>query len=276
MKFTFLLLLLFTGQLIQAQELFVYTEPASNMPAHSFSAKLTDHLVTRDNIYNRVSQRFMPQAMFGFSRKWMLHAGLTFSNMHTASFRYESWNLYLKYRFLSHDDIHRHFRMAVYAEGSSTRAPFHYDEISLMGDKSGISLGLVATQLLNRLALSANIWHTQVLDKSRNNDIIYVPERLYQSIDYAISAGYLVFPKNYTGYKQTNLNLYMEWLGEESLDARKYCLDAAPALQLIFNSNTKLNVGGRFQVAGNMSRMSKQSWLVSVETTFLNALPRKR
>ena len=52
-----------------AQELFVFTEPASNMPAHSLSAKLTDHFVTKDRIYNRFSQRLMPQLMFGFNKK---------------------------------------------------------------------------------------------------------------------------------------------------------------------------------------------------------------
>ena len=92
-----------------AQELYVFSEPASNMPAHSISVKLTDHFVTNDKIYGRLSQRFMPQVMFGFSKKFMVHAGATISNMHTSVFRYESFNLYAKYRFLSNDDIHKHF-----------------------------------------------------------------------------------------------------------------------------------------------------------------------
>jgi hypothetical protein len=54
------------------QELFVYSEPASNMPARSISVKLTDHFVTDDNIYNRFSHRIMPQIMFGVSKKLLL------------------------------------------------------------------------------------------------------------------------------------------------------------------------------------------------------------
>jgi hypothetical protein len=50
----------------------------------------------------------------------------------------------------------------------------------------------------------------------------------------------------------------------------------APALQFIFNSNAKLNVGYRFQLAGNMNRMANNSWLVSFERTFLNALKQRK
>jgi hypothetical protein len=245
------------------------------MPAHSISVKLTDHFVTNDNIYGRFSQRFMPQLMFGFSKKFMVHIGATISNMHTNAFRYESFNLYAKYRFLSNDEIHKHFRMAVFADASTTRAPFHYDEITLMGDKSGIELGLIATQLWNKLALSGTISHTQVLDQSRKSNVIYVPARSYQSMNYTLSAGYLLFPKEYTDYKQLNINLYTELLAEQALDIKKHCIDLAPALQFIFNSNAKLNIGYRFQVNSNMSRMATNSWLVSFERTFLNALKKR-
>ena len=105
--------------------------------------------------------------------------------------------------------------------------------------------------------------------------MIYVPARLYQSINYSLSGGYLLLPKEYTDYKQMNLNLYTELLGEKSLDSKKYCLDLAPAVQFIFNSNFKANIGYRFQLSGNMSRMSNNSWQVSFERTFLSALKHK-
>ena len=258
------------------QELYVFAEPASNMPANSISIKLTDHFVPKDKIYARFSHRIMPQLMFGFSKKFMLHIGATMGNMHTTDFRYESVNLYAKYRFYSKDELHRHFRMAVFADASKTQAPFHYDEITLMGDKSGVEAGIIATQLWNKFALSGTISHTQVLDKSRNSKVIYMPERLYQSMNYSLSAGYLLFPKEYTDYKQTNLNLYAELLAEQSLDAKKHCIDLAPAIQLIFNSNSRLNLGYRFQVSGNMSRMSANNWQISFERTFLNSLKKKK
>ena len=257
---------------LQAQELYVFTEPASNMPAHSISVKLTDHFVTADRIYDRFSHRIMPQVMFGVSKKFMFHIGGTIGNMHTPDFRYESVNLYAKYRFLSRDDIHKHFRMAVFADGSATKAPFHYDEITLMGDKSGVEAGVIATQLWHKLAVSATVSHTQVLDKSRNNKVIYVPSRNYQAMNYSLSAGYLLFPKEYTDYKQMNLNLYTEILAQQTLDRKTHYIDIAPALQFIFNSNFKVNIGHRFQAGGTMQRMSANSWQVSLERTFLGAL----
>jgi hypothetical protein len=255
----------------KAQELYVFTEPASNIPAHSISLKLTDHFVTSDNIYNRFSHRLMPQVMLGVSKKLMFQIGGTFSNMHTPDFKAESINFYTKYRFLSKDELHKHFRMAVFANFSATKAPFHYDEITLMGDKEGMALGLVATQLWHKLAVSATVTHTQLLDNSRFNKVLYIPERNYQAMNYALSAGYLVFPKEYRDYKQTNLNLYLEILSQQTLDRKTNYLDIAPAVQLIFNSNAKLNLGYRFQATGNMSRMANNSWQVSLERTFLGA-----
>lgn len=275
MKKLFLPVALLTGSFLHAQELYVFSEPASNMPAHSISAKLTGHFVTDDKIYGRFSQRYMPEVMFGISKKLMLHLSGTFGNMHTNDFRFESYSVYAKYRFFSRDDVHEHFRMAVFADASHTNAPFHYDEITLMGDKSGVEAGIIATKLVHRFALSGTLSHTQVLDKSRNDKVIYVPGRNYQSLNYTLSAGFLLLPREYTDYKQLNVNLYVEWLGQRSLDRKRTFADLAPALQFIFNSNAKLNVGYRFQVNGNMQRMTRQSWLISFERTFLNALSRK-
>lgn len=270
-----ILLLLLFGERVIGQELYVFSEPASNMPAKSISIKLTDHFVTNDKIYGRLSQRFMPQVMFGISKKVMVHIGATLGNMHTTDFKYESISLYAKYRFLSKDEIHKHFRMAVFADASTTKAPFHYDEITLMGDKSGVELGLIATQLWHKLAVSGTLSHTQVLDKSRNNKVIYIPNRNYQAMNYSLSAGYLLFPKEYTDYKQMNLNLYTEILAQQTLDQKKHYIDIAPALQFIFNSNFKVNIGYRFQATGNMERMATNSWQISLERTFLNWLDSK-
>jgi len=257
----------------KGQELYVFTEPASNIPARSISAKLSGMFMAPQAWNDRPMQRYMPEVMFGVSKKWMLHVGTTFGDMHTSNFSWESVFLYNKYRFFSKDGIHRHFRMAAFAEAAYSRAPFHNDEVSLQGDKSGIQFGVIATQLWNKLAVSATVSHTQLLDKSRNSkNTIYIPSRIYQAMNYSLSAGYLLFPKEYTDYKQTNLNLYAEVLAQQSLDRKAYYVDLAPALQIIFNSNTKLNLGYRFELDGTMQRMAKSSWLISLERTFLGAI----
>ena len=270
------LIILFLVAKLEGQELYVFSETASNMPAHSLSAKLTGHFVTNDKIYGRFTQRYMPEVMFGISKKIMVHLSATMSNMHTNNFRFESYSVYAKYRFLSIDDIHKHFRMAFFADASHTNAPFHYDEITLMGDKSGVEAGLIATQLWNKLAVSGTVSHTQVLDESRNDKVIYVPARSYESLNYSLSAGYLLFPREYTDYKQLNVNFYAAMIAQQTLDQKKHYVDLAPALQFIFNSNSKLNIGYRFEVSGNMQRMATMQWLVSFERTFLNVLAKKK
>ena len=259
-----------------AQELYVFTEPASNMPAKSMSLKLTGNFMGAQSWHDRPMQRYIPEIMFGLSKKWMLHVGTTFSDMHTPNFRWESAYVYAKYRFLSNDELHTHFRMALFAEGAYSRSPFHNDEVSLQGDKSGLQVGLIATQLWHKLAVSGTVSHTQVLDESRTDKILYVPERIYQVMNYSASAGYLLLPREYTDYKQLNINLYTELLAQQALDRSGYYIDLAPAIQVIFGSNTKLNVGYRFEINGDMSRMADKSWLISLERTFLNALRKKK
>src|ERR1041384_3439962 len=105
MKKILIFLFLFIALKINAQELYVFTEPASNMPAHSISTKLTGHFVTNDNIYGRFTQRWMPELMLGINKSWMVHLYSTFGNMHTSNFKFESYGIYAKYRFFSKDEI---------------------------------------------------------------------------------------------------------------------------------------------------------------------------
>ena len=192
------------------------------------------------------------------------------SNMHTYDFKTESLTFFTKYRFLAHDEVHRHFRMAVFLQGSYTQAPFHYDEISLRGDRSGVEAGLIATQLLNRFALSGNISNVQVLDRSRNSETVFVPPRIYQAMNYSFSSGYSLFPKVYKSYRQLGANLYLEFLAQQTLDISRYYIDAAPAIQVVLFGNTKINAGYRFQLAGNESRVAKMSLQFSLDTLLLN------
>lgn len=271
--FTILLLLFVTG--MQAQELYVFTEPASNMPAHSLGFRLNasynlDRLHT-----DRITQRYVPELMWGASKKLMLHAGVSFADMHTRSFGWDAVYAYAKYRFLSLDAVHRHFRAAVFAKAAHSNNPFHYDEVSLV-DKSGVMAGIIATGLVNKTAVSVSVSNTQVLGKARTSKVLYIPERNYQAMNYTLSAGYLLLPREYTNFRQTNLNLYAELLAQQTLDRKTHYVDLAPAAQLIFNSISKLNVGYRFQLSGNMIRMAKRSLLVSYEYTFLNVVKKKK
>ena len=250
-----------------AQELFIFTEPASNMPSHSISGKVTGKYSKHPEATNYM-QRYAPEIMFGLNKKWMAHFSSTFSDMYSNNVRWESVKTYLKYRFLSNDEVHKHFRMAGFGEYSYSRNTAIYDDISIDGDQSGFQGGLIMTQLWNKLAVSSTLSYLQTI-KNKNIEIdVFIPGK---SFNYTVSAGYLVFPFNYTSFKQTNFNVYAELLGQRALDMKKYVVDFAPGIQFIFNSNAKLNIGYRYQISGNMYRMAEKSWLVSFERTFLGA-----
>ncbi|MFM7671244.1 MAG: hypothetical protein ACKO6Q_01465 [Bacteroidota bacterium] len=265
-----LALLICLGQL-RAQELYVFTDPASNIPARSINAKFKAHGVGADQIFGRATYRMMPQLTTGLTKKLQIRLSASASNMHTSSLQAESVGLGVKYRILSNDGVHKHFRIAAYADGILSRVPFHYEEIGMMGDKTGLEAGLIATQLWHKFALSGSVSRTEVLDGSRYDGQSYFPSRQYQSLNYSVSGGYLLLPRAYTDYKQPNLNIYLEMLGQRLTGTDFYFLDLAPAVQLILKSRTKLNIGKRFQLQGNLQRMAKASWLISVETSFLQA-----
>ena len=275
MKFFLLVILLLSAAASDAQELFPYTEPASNMPAKSMSLKL-GAMYGKGPHSNRLLQRYTPEVMFGISKKWMVHTSLTFSDMHEPYFYYESARLYAKYRFLSNDGVHKHFRMAAFAAASYSRNHLDHNELNLYGDHTGVQAGLVATQLWNKLAVSGTASIIEVFDEKRNDKLL--PQQYaFESLNYSLSAGYLVLPRNYTDYNQTNLNVYAELLGGRNLDweYEKYFLDLAPSIQLIFKSTSKLNVGYRFQLKSDIYRLMKNSWMISYEHTFLDALRKK-
>jgi hypothetical protein len=257
---------------VTAQELYVFSEPASNMPAKAMGLKYAGKFLEEKAI-SEIQQRHMLELQLGHNKKWMTHIGTTFSDMYGSAFRWESVKLYSKYRFLSIDDVHKHFRAAAFGEIAYSVNDPMYDELSLDGDQSGVRGGLIVTQLLHKLALSSTISYiVSVQDRAKHAGI---HDYNYNSLNYSLSAGYLLFPRKYNSYDQTNINLYVELLGSQALDTKSSYHDIAPAIQFIFSSNTKLNLGGRFQIAGNMNRMAENSFLISIERTFLNALKKR-
>ena len=222
----------------------------------------------------------MLESSLGLNKKLMLRPAITFSNMYQSypdqRQKFESFSLYLKYRFLSVDEVHRHFRASVYWKGLVSTNPLNYDELTIDGDQTATQFGLIATQLVNKLAVSATASVHQVLDKERF--LKYGgPRRFgYQAFNYSLSAGYLLYPRKYKSYEQTNFNLYFEVLGGQGLDRKYGFIDFAPALQLILKSSSKLNMGYRFQVDGNAYRMATSGVYLSFEKTFLNKLQSRK
>jgi len=249
----------------QAQELYVFSEPASNMPAHSVGVRQQVKRVASSGAATG-GTRSSSEIMFGPNKNFMWHLGFTLSDMYSSNFRAESFRVYGKYRFFSQDDLYKHLRMAAFAEFSLSQNPLMFDEISLEGDQSGFQSGLIITQLLHKLAISATGSYISVAGKRSAGDL--TPNKR-NAVSYSLSAGYLLFPVTYKNYDQTNVNLYLELLGQQSTIDNRYFNDLAPALQFIFNSQTKVNFGYRYQLSGNMLRMGTEGWLLGMEWLFL-------
>jgi hypothetical protein len=266
MKKIIFYLLLLAGSFVEAQELFVYTEPASNMPAKSVaikqSAKFFDQGATS-------STRHATEIMLGASKNLMLHGAATYGALNNTPFGLESIRAYGKYRFFSADGMYSHFRMAAFAEIAHSNTKPMYQEINLQGDHAGMQAGFVFTQLLHKLAVSSTVSYAAINGNSKAHQ--FVMGNKAEALNYSLSFGHLILPKKYTSYDQTNFNIYAELLGQVIPGTRKSYLDFAPSMQLIFKSKLKFNVAYRFNVKSSMTRMAQTSWMLGGEWLFLNA-----
>ncbi len=275
--YIFFFLILITG-VLHAQELYVFTEPASNMPAKSIGIRLNNYLYpahsnTELGINNNdVMYRINPELMWGVNKKLMVHFNMYASNMHQNYFRFEGSSMYLKYRFLSIDNNHRHFRLATYIKGSLINNQIQYNELNLSGDNSGAAAGIVATQLLNKLALSFTGGYIKGFNNIKND---FTSVQATNSLNYSLSSGYLFFPFKYKNFNQPNLNFYTEFLGKYNPETHEHFIDFAPALQIIIKSRMRIDIGYTKQLAGNMQRINNQSFILRFEYNIFNAYKSK-
>ncbi len=281
-----------------AQELFPNTEPASNCPKGVLTIRqinefFTEYTPSHDTSRTRSMNGLM--IMYGVSSKLMLTLTATASNHHGSvlyesdkfikekdgiidthgvaygndyPYRFNGFDLKAKYKFINNDGERRHFRMAAYGEVSTCRVPHDEAEPDLMDDNAGIAGGLIATQLIKRLAISATLGCIIPYYYRQNWYQDLGEMKLYygNAVNYSLSFGYLLFPAKYKNYKQVNVNIYLEFLGEDyqavkiylsniqnanspiyldpgslALQAGRY-LEARPGIQFIFNSNTRIDL----------------------------------
>jgi hypothetical protein len=276
-----------------AQELYVNTEPASNMASGSIGFRLLSKVYKMNYKNSFDAYRIEPEIMLGASRRWMVHIAGYGSNMFQKKFKIEGGSLYAKYRFYSQDDVHEHFRMAAFSKISFINNPqqlkvenkklvpdvnggytqqlyttlYNSDEFDIDGNNSGITAGVVATKLINKIAASASAGYGYRFNNL--NDKV-LPAQPVHAINYTLSFGYLLLPKEYVSYNQTNVNLYVEMLGTAFPGKKKSYADIAPAIQFIFNSIARVDLSYRTQLAGNAQRLSNNYFIIRVEYNLLN------
>lgn len=246
-----------------AQELYVNTEPASNMAAHSLGIRLENQGFFSPSLKNRTTL----EAMYGATGKLMLHGAGYISDMYRPKQSLEGGSFYAKYRFLSVDTVQSHFRGAFFGKAAISRNPYNLQEIALEGDNSGLQAGVVLTKLIHKLAISGSTSYLHAVNNAGNALPIAGSKN---AVAYTLSAGYLLLPKNYSSYNQVNLNLYAEVLGKSNPGYAQSYLDVAPAVQLIFNSVFRVDFSYRTPLYNNMQRLSQNMYLVRLEYNFFN------
>ncbi len=261
-----MVLILLSGRL-QAQELFVFTEPASNMAAKSIGLRLNNYLMREPGINN---YHLLPEVMIGVSKKIMLHGELFFSNRDNI-FKYEGGSVYAKYRFYSLDEVHSHFRMAAYGRLSFNNSDIHQPAIDFFGHSSGYEAGLIATKLINKVAISAGSAVLRANDNSFGKEKFPYSNGSRNAISYSLSIGRLMLPKEYNSYDQVNVNMMCEFLGQTNTATGKTFVDIAPSVQFIFNSRMRFDLGYRYPLVSTLYRTAPKGAILRLEYNIFNA-----
>lgn len=268
-NFFTILMLIVSGALqsVHGQELFVYTEPASNMPAKSAGLRVSNWIMQQQNS-DSINYHLIPELMWGVNKRLMLHAEAFMSNRN-GGMSVEGGAFYAKYRFFSKDKVYRHFRSAAFIRSAINNSRIHQEEIETNGHNSGCEIGLIGTQLLHKQAVSTTISAEHIWGNANNNEIPL--SQSWTAVNYTLSTGRLILPKDYTNYGQTNLNIMVECLGQYLPENGRSFLDAAAALQLIFNSQTRVDIAYKRMIYSTMSRTAPNGLLIRVEHLLFNA-----
>ncbi|TBX70319.1 hypothetical protein EZL74_03860 [Flavobacterium silvisoli] len=252
---------------MRAQELFVVTEPASNAPAGSLGFKLGESLM-KEKYKAGYNYHMMPEITWGVSKSLMLRASGFISNRNSTSsdLKTEGGSLYAKYRFVSTDDLHSHFRMAAFGRYSFNNADIHQEEIETMGHNSGFEVGIVATQLIKKVAISTSLSVEKALDNEPDNP--FPNSQSNRAFNYTLSVGKLMYPRYYSDFKQTNINLMLELVGQTLNENQRSFLDVVPSVQFIINSQARIDLAYKQQLYSSMLRSAPNGIYLNLQYTF--------
>ena len=271
MRKVFLFFIAIYCQNIYSQELFVITDPASNVPANSLGVNVMQSLF-KEEMKSGYNYHFMPEVSYGLNKNIMFRASAFVSNRNSQLVT-EGGSFYTKYRFYSTDDLNSHFRLAAYGRYSFNNADIHQEQIEILGHNSGFETGLIATKLIKKVAISSSISFEKALD---NKPSYPFPDNIGDNAtNYTLSFGKLMYPKKYTNYKQTNINLMVEFVGQTINENGKSYLDVMPAVQFIFNSQARLDFAYRQELVSSMVRSAPNGFYFNLYYTFFDLKSKK-
>lgn len=254
----------------KAQELFLLTYPASNVPKNTMIVRGMNSFFQRtDDKF--ISYHLMPEVEYGLSKKVMIVANGFISNQEN-KVNFEGVSFLAQYRFYANDEAKKHFRMALWSRIAINNAQIYQEEIELNGHNTGIRLGLTGTQLLHKTALSSTISYQKAVNNFANK---FPQNYSTDAVDYTLSLGQLLLPKTYNDFNQTNVNLMVEMLGQTHVKNKKSFLDIAPVIQFIFKSKARLEIAYRQQLYSTIYRAHPNGIIINFQYTIFNLIKEK-
>lgn len=243
-RIAFILLLFLAPGVLLAQELFPQMEPASTLPKGALGVRAVDQSY---NEINRIRSLYALRVMYGLMPKLTIELTGDVSNHHNKQlppgfpehntpqigvhhpYLFNGLDFYAKYRFLTIDGENSHFRGAIYGEYSYLDVAHDEAEPTLLDDTRGLGGGLIFTYLKKRFAASFTGGFIKPSDYNGGvsdaiSSLPSVPTKVVygNAAVYDLSFGYLLFPKEYKNYNQTNWNIYVEFLGKSYGQAQVY------------------------------------------------------
>lgn len=256
MRLCIAILISFCTVNLQAQELFPLNLPASTIPKGTLGVRAFDESYKELNLYRNL---YGVRVMYGITSKLMVIATGSMSNYHekTLPFDFITHNhtttqlivgtntpqegipypyifngvdMYAQYRIVANDGQNEHFRVSAYGEGSYITTPSHQAEPDLLAHTKGVGAGLIATYLKKRFAMSLTAGGIIPFDYRGNTVDRYggtYPTTIQfgDAVNYDLSFGYLLFPRKYKNYNQTNWNIYCEFVGKSYTAAKVWQQD---------------------------------------------------
>lgn len=267
---TFLFCLLLTVP-ASAQELFPHNEPASSIPRNVLGVRVFVDSYDENGMQRNLGAL---RLMYGLTPRLSLFATGTVSNhhskylptslithTHTTSgntnyqtgtitrglkypYRFNGVHLYGKYRFLTNDGQNTHFRMAAYAEHSFITAAHDETEPNLLDDTKGSGAGIIATYLKKHFAVSLTSGviipgkYTETTPDFFGGEL-HTVLKYGRALNYNLSFGYLVYPPKYRRYSETNINVYLEFMGKsyQTAQVTQNNVDIKPQTDLLLGGN---------------------------------------
>ena len=134
--------------------------------------------------------------------------------------------------------------MAAYAEHSFITAAHDETEPNLLDDTKGSGAGIIAN--LSEKHFAVSLYFQIVIIPGKYTETtpdfwgeLHTVPKYGRALNYNLSFGYLVYPPKYRRYSETNINVYLEFMGKsyQTAQVTQNNVDIKPQTDLLLGGN---------------------------------------